>query len=350
MSTKVEAHLVFSNHVHSSSAITEYQEILKNSSLLTPLNEVKKGSSQSNVNSVPIPSPVTKYLKTLEDASALAPLNNDKETTWVSGGRLTFTEMTKEPDGKDLLIDLYVPPGSGTVLHRHSWENEYFYVLDGTPTFQLSNATTLTTPGDLIYGPAERPIHAFRNLTTEPLRMLLYFEPTAQNSRIEDFFRDFSQPVTNPFVKPPYDPNELVASGRKYGLEFVSALEFEDLTYSIDGKTSTATVEVVRTGSTEQLAGGTIALSNGTEIPFNVGVGENYTDVNIPLPEGSSTIDLTLKDPTDGTYIGLLGNRAVIQATPVPESSYTLGLLFFSVLGIALFCHSPRLKMKKSRR
>jgi hypothetical protein len=93
---------------------------------------------------------------------------------------------------------------------------------------------------------------------------------------------------------------------------------------------------VVRTGATEQLAGGIIALSNGTEIPFNVGVGENYTNVNILLPEGSSTIDLTLKDPTDGTYIGLLGNRAVIQTTPVPESSYPLGLLVFSVFGIGL--------------
>ena len=69
-----------------------------------------------------------------------------------------------------------VPPGGGPPLHRHSREDEHFYVLEGTALFQVDGERLTLGPGG--YTCAQRgTVHAFSNPGTTPLRMVITCTP-----------------------------------------------------------------------------------------------------------------------------------------------------------------------------
>ena len=78
-----------------------------------------------------------------------------------------------------------VPPNGGPPPHVHRNEDETFYVLDGTPTFRLGDEVVVAGPGDFVNVP-KGVLHRFRNLSDEPLRMILTFTPAG----IERFFEE----------------------------------------------------------------------------------------------------------------------------------------------------------------
>jgi Cupin domain len=78
-----------------------------------------------------------------------------------------------------------VPPQGGPPPHTHSNADETFYVLDGTPTFRLDQQIVIAGPGDFINIP-KGTLQDFRNLSEEPMRMILTFTPAG----IEQFFEE----------------------------------------------------------------------------------------------------------------------------------------------------------------
>ncbi|NES67611.1 MAG: hypothetical protein F6K24_21400 [Okeania sp. SIO2D1] len=200
-------------------------------------------------------------------------------------------------------------------------------MLDGTLEFQLEDQTALASPETLILGP-QNATHAFRNQTSDLARLLIYFEPPA-----EDFFQEVGQPVTDPFNQPPVNPEELLAAGPPHGLTFPSALEFAGNQFFTDKGSSFATVDVIRTGNVDEIVGGSIFLGTETEIPIEFGIGESFQSIDIPLPNDINSIDLFLKNPTGGAFIGLLADQAIISTRSIPESSFPVGLLAFGAIG-----------------
>lgn len=81
--------------------------------------------------------------------------------------------------GSFCCIESEVPPGAGVPPHTHAGEDEAFYVLSGTITFETAGlGTQRLGPGSLFFGP--RGIeHTFRNETGETARMLVYISPGA---------------------------------------------------------------------------------------------------------------------------------------------------------------------------
>jgi uncharacterized RmlC-like cupin family protein len=58
-------------------------------------------------------------------------------------------------------------------------------VLEGTPTFRLGDDRIVAGPGDFVNVP-QGVLHCFRNLSEEPVRMILTFTPAG----IERFFEE----------------------------------------------------------------------------------------------------------------------------------------------------------------
>lgn len=278
----------------------------------------------------PIPTAITDYVAGLDDTSATSLFYQDLETAWVAGGRISFVETGETTNEEYTLLDVVVVPGGGTPLHFHENEAEWFFMLDGTLEFQLEDQTALASPETLILGP-ENATHAFRNQTSDLARLLIYFEPPA-----EDFFQEVGQPVTDPFNQPPVNPEELLAAGPPHGLTFPSALEFAGNQFFTDKGSSFATVNVIRTGNVEDIVGGSIFLGTETEIPIEFGIGESFKSIDIPLPNDINSIDLFLKNPTGGAFIGLLADQAIISTISIPESSFPVGLLAFGTIGAGL--------------
>lgn len=136
------------------------------------------------------------------------------ESVWLSGGLYTFLATGKETNGQYALFDFVVPPQAGPPAHIHHEEDEAFYILDGEITFQVNNEVFKGGPGTLV--PYLRnDLHGFRNLGTEPARMLVLAAPAG----IEDLFREGGQPGTDPSTPPPQDVAKFLEAAPEFGVE-----------------------------------------------------------------------------------------------------------------------------------
>jgi len=70
-------------------------------------------------------------------------------------------------------------------LHRHTREDEYSYVLQGSVGALLGDAVAIGKPGDLIFKPRNQ-WHTFWNAGDEPARILEIISPAG----FENFFRE----------------------------------------------------------------------------------------------------------------------------------------------------------------
>jgi quercetin dioxygenase-like cupin family protein len=89
-----------------------------------------------------------------------------------SGGQLCF-------------FDFVAPPKSGPPLHRHSREDELFYVLEGELVFQLDGVRHTVGPGGTVYSP-RGVVHAYQNFTTSDARLLIATMPGAFGVMFEE--------------------------------------------------------------------------------------------------------------------------------------------------------------------
>jgi hypothetical protein len=68
------------------------------------------------------------------------------------------------------------PPGIATPLHRHTHEDEAFFLLDGTMTYRAGDDTYALAEGDFIWLPRGLP-HAFRVTGSRPVRFVGFADP-----------------------------------------------------------------------------------------------------------------------------------------------------------------------------
>ena len=96
--------------------------------------------------------------------------------TWAMGG--LFEHLVAASDSEGLLGVSMVtqPPGIATPLHRHTYEAEAFYVLEGRISYRAGEALYELDEGSFIYLPKGLP-HAFRIRGTSPARFLAFTAP-----------------------------------------------------------------------------------------------------------------------------------------------------------------------------
>jgi uncharacterized cupin superfamily protein len=80
----------------------------------------------------------------------------------------------------------FLPPGRRTSLpHAESAEEEFVYVIEGTPDVWIDGELFRLAPGDGVGFPAGTGIaHSFLNNTDEPVRLLVVGEPNKPENRI----------------------------------------------------------------------------------------------------------------------------------------------------------------------
>jgi quercetin dioxygenase-like cupin family protein len=95
-------------------------------------------------------------------------------------------------------------------IHRHSREDEYSYVLQGSVGALLGEAVVVGKPGDLIFKPRNQ-WHTFWNAGDEPARILEIISPAG----FENFFRE----LVNLGGVTEAEPRVLADLCARYGLE-----------------------------------------------------------------------------------------------------------------------------------
>jgi quercetin dioxygenase-like cupin family protein len=146
------------------------------------------------------------------------------ETLWFAGAHQTIKHPGDWSEGKFSLVEVVVPRGRATPLHRDP-SDETFYILDGEVLFHVDGAEHRASARDTVSLRRGVP-HAFV-VTSDFARFLVLNTPGTHDR----YFRDGGEPATHSDISaaPAPDYTRMEASGRKHGVEMLGPPPFADV-------------------------------------------------------------------------------------------------------------------------
>ncbi len=153
---------------------------------------------------------------------ALAPIAlgpGEGEHLWFFGGLATIKADGAGTGGRMLLTEQTAPRGSGSPLHFHPDEDEWFYVLDGELTIWVDGETIVAPAGSFVFAPRDVP-HTFV-VSSDEARFLL----VTHAAGFEGFIRTLGTPAPVAEIPPaPTAPPEMepvLRAAADHGLEIL---------------------------------------------------------------------------------------------------------------------------------
>ncbi len=138
----------------------------------------------------------------------------------VLGDRYTIVMDGTETAGAWALLDLEIAPGSGAPPHRHTREDEAFYIVAGDLTVNVGAKILKAGPGSFLSLPKNVP-HFFQNTGGVKARVLVTIWPAG----LENLFVETGHLLPSrhaPLIPvSPADIDRLKALAPKYGLELL---------------------------------------------------------------------------------------------------------------------------------
>ena len=139
------------------------------------------------------------------------------------GDRVSFLATGAETQGSCFIFEGLLAPGGGPPPHIHHSEDESFYILEGSATFQAGGQTIHAKPGAFIRVPRGM-VHSIKNEGQVPARALVIMSPAGPVG-LQQFFEESFYPTTDRSATPPPITEEMVgrmiAAAAKNGMEFV---------------------------------------------------------------------------------------------------------------------------------
>ena len=105
----------------------------------------------------------------------------------VLGMPTTTKVSARETDGKYYLAEQAASAGQGVPPHRHSREDEVFFVVEGCYQFTLGNQSIVAGVGDILHAPRGVP-HSYRALGPGVCRLRYMVIP----GQLEKFFNELA--------------------------------------------------------------------------------------------------------------------------------------------------------------
>lgn len=104
--------------------------------------------------------------------STTAGHHHQSEILSVVGDRIRILADSEATTGKFLVFEVVTQPGSGPPLHRHTHDDEFFYIAEGTVKFEIDGVTRIAGAGDSAFAP-KGSVHAFVSAGDVPSRMII---------------------------------------------------------------------------------------------------------------------------------------------------------------------------------
>jgi quercetin dioxygenase-like cupin family protein len=135
---------------------------------------------------------------------------NDVKTFQVFGEPVEVLVPGEATGGISTMLTQASPPGGGPPPHRHTHEDETFYVLEGEYEFFDGSAWRRVEPGRAIHA-MRGSVHTFRNTGTKAGKMLVFVSPAGMEKYLEEIS----------VLSMPGDAAQLFAISERYGITFV---------------------------------------------------------------------------------------------------------------------------------
>lgn len=147
---------------------------------------------------------------------------NEGEARWWMGSLAIIKASGKDTNGGFSLVEVVEHEGAISPLHVHHHEDEAFWILEGSLTFEVGDKTIKAEAGSFLFGPKDIP-HRYA-VDKGPARLLFILTP----SGFEDFIRETSE-STPTFSLPPVpeapptdeEMEQLMPIVQKYGMEIL---------------------------------------------------------------------------------------------------------------------------------
>jgi quercetin dioxygenase-like cupin family protein len=101
----------------------------------------------------------------------------------ILGDQVLLKLGGRDSSGQLSIMMGITPPKAGPPLHRHSREDESFYVLEGEYLFEVDGKQFHAGPGTFAFLP-RGTAHTFQNVTDKPAKLLIVTQPAG----VENFF------------------------------------------------------------------------------------------------------------------------------------------------------------------
>ena len=141
------------------------------------------------------------------------------ESYWYLDLLIDILVDGKQTDGAYSVLDVWGPPGFGTVLHVHRVAEEGYYVKEGEITVWYGDKTAVLHAGDFLLLPRGVP-HTLKHTGPGDVRLLGVCSPAG----FEDFVRAFGKPAPRrelPVVTEPLDIKRAIALAAEAGIAIV---------------------------------------------------------------------------------------------------------------------------------
>ena len=115
--------------------------------------------------------------------------NRRDEELLIMGGHFDLKVSSRDSGGDLLIYDTLRWEKGGPALHRHHFQDEWFYVIRGEFIVQVGSETLHLQPGDSAFAPRKVP-QAFAMVSEGEGQMLVLFQPAGS---MEDFFFQMSK-------------------------------------------------------------------------------------------------------------------------------------------------------------
>jgi len=114
------------------------------------------------------------------------------ETHHLGGSSVTIKAAGDDTDGTFFLAESVIEPGfPGPPPHVHQRLHDMFYVLEGTLTLRLGDATVQAGPGTFAcVSPGQ--VHTFSNRSSAPVRFLNFNTPSGWENYMRELGRELS--------------------------------------------------------------------------------------------------------------------------------------------------------------
>jgi len=140
------------------------------------------------------------------------------EALWFLGSLVTVKVAGSQTDGRLSVVEFLNPPGFAPPMHRHTLEDEVFFLLAGTARFFCGDDELAAGPGDVVLLPHGLP-HSFLVDAGAPLRTLQITTPGG----FEGFAREAGGPAAARVIPEPaaIDPARLGHIAGLHGIEIL---------------------------------------------------------------------------------------------------------------------------------